>query len=106
IINHLFTCPEYPPSSSNSQVKLPHFIAYALHQTKLHSSVTFAALIPLQQLKVCFPTAQGSSGHHLFVSAFMLASKVICDDTYSNKSWSIQSIIAQGMFQLQEINQI
>ncbi|KAG2740190.1 hypothetical protein P692DRAFT_20753865, partial [Suillus brevipes Sb2] len=97
-ITHLFACPELPPSSSNSQVKLPHFIAYALHRTKLHSSVTFAAL----QLKACFPTARGSSGHRLFVSAFMLASKVICDDTYSNKSWSI---VAQGMFQLREIIQ-
>ncbi|KAG1829448.1 hypothetical protein EV424DRAFT_1316696 [Suillus variegatus] len=45
----------------------------------------------------------GSSGHHLFVSAFMLTSKVICDNTYSNKSWSI---VAQGMFQLREINQM
>ena len=102
-ITHLFACPEYPPSSSNSQVKLPHFIAYALHRTKLHTSVTFAALVLLQRLKARFPTARGSSGHRLFVSAFMLASKVICDDTYSNKSWSI---VAQGMFQLREINQM
>ncbi|KAG2112745.1 hypothetical protein BD769DRAFT_1364408, partial [Suillus cothurnatus] len=86
-ITHLFACPEYPPSSSNSQVKLPHFISYTLHHTKLHSLVTFAAFVLLQQLKVRFPTARGSSGHHLFVSAFMLASKVICDDTYPNKSW-------------------
>jgi len=28
---------------------------------------------------------------------------VICDDTYSNKSWSI---VAQGMFTLREINQM
>ncbi|KAG1880795.1 hypothetical protein F4604DRAFT_1521592, partial [Suillus subluteus] len=54
-------------------------------------------------LKACFPTAWGSSGHHLFMSAFMLASKVICDNTYSNKSWRI---VAQGMFKLQEINQM
>ena len=33
----------------------------------------------------------------------MIASKVICDDTYSNKSWSI---VGQGMFQLREINQM
>ncbi|KAI6038317.1 hypothetical protein EDC04DRAFT_3023552 [Pisolithus marmoratus] len=39
----------------------------------LHGSVQFLA-------------AWGSSGHHLLISAFMLASKVICDDTYSNKS--------------------
>ena len=33
----------------------------------------------------------------------MIASKVMCDDTYSNKSWSI---VAQGMFTLCEINQM
>ena len=91
------------PPPSHSTVKLPHFIAYALHRTKLHSSVTFAALVLLQRLKARFPTARGSSGHRLFISAFMLALKVICDDTYSNKSWSI---ITQGIFQLREINQM
>jgi hypothetical protein len=43
------------------------------------------------------------TGSTNFVSVFMLASKVICDDTYSSKSWSI---VAQGMFQLREINQM
>ncbi|PIL33468.1 hypothetical protein GSI_04091 [Ganoderma sinense ZZ0214-1] len=33
----------------------------------------------------------------------MIASKVICDDTYSNRSWSI---VGQGMFALREINQM
>ena len=33
----------------------------------------------------------------------MIASKVICDDTYSNQSWSI---VAQKMFALKEINQM
>jgi hypothetical protein len=33
----------------------------------------------------------------------MIASKVICDDTYSNKSWCI---VGQGMFALREINQM
>ncbi|KAG1901569.1 uncharacterized protein F5891DRAFT_950416, partial [Suillus fuscotomentosus] len=32
-------------------------------------------------------------GHCLFISTFMLASKVICDDTYSNKSWSSYLLI-------------
>ncbi|KAG7091093.1 hypothetical protein E1B28_010148 [Marasmius oreades] len=102
-ITHLFACPEYPPSSTSLQARLPQFIAYALHRTKLHSSVTFAALVLLQRLKARFPTARGSSGHRLFISAFMIASKVICDDTYSNKSWTI---VAQGMFTLREINQM
>jgi hypothetical protein len=79
-----------PPSSTHSQAKLPFFIAYALHRTKLHQAVTFGALVLLQRLKARFPTARGSSGHRWFISAFMIASKVICDDTYSNKSWSSQ----------------
>lgn len=63
----------------------------------------FAALILLQRLKARFPSARGSSGHRLFISAFMISSKVMCDDTYSNKSWSV---VAQGMFNLREINQM
>ncbi|KAG1835813.1 hypothetical protein DFJ58DRAFT_820326, partial [Suillus subalutaceus] len=42
------------PASSNSQIKLPHFIAYVLHRTKLHASVTFAALILLQGFRARF----------------------------------------------------
>ncbi|KAF9451509.1 hypothetical protein P691DRAFT_663084, partial [Macrolepiota fuliginosa MF-IS2] len=104
-ITHLFACPENPPTSGVTAMhgKLPYFIAYALHRTKLHPAVTFAALVLLQRLKARFPTARGSSGHRLFISAFMIASKVICDDTYSNKSWAI---VAQGMFSLREVNQM
>ncbi|KAJ7044310.1 hypothetical protein C8F04DRAFT_1070143 [Mycena alexandri] len=102
-ITHLFACLPYPPQSTHLHAKLPHFIAYAIHRTKLHSAVTYAALVLLQRVKARFPTARGSCGHRLFISAFMIASKVICDDTYSNKSWSI---VAQGMFTLREINQM
>ncbi|EIW87372.1 hypothetical protein CONPUDRAFT_149403 [Coniophora puteana RWD-64-598 SS2] len=67
-------------------VKLPYFIAHALHRTKLHACVTFAALALLQRLKARFSTARGSSGHRLFVSTSLIASK--------------------SMFQLREINQM
>ncbi|KAH9944766.1 hypothetical protein B0H21DRAFT_745724 [Amylocystis lapponica] len=106
-VTHLFACPDLPPLSTTHpptpSPPLALFIAYALHRTRLHSSVTFAALYLLQRLKARFPAARGSSGHRLFISAFMIASKVICDDTYSNKSWSI---VGQGMFALREINQM
>ncbi|KAI0753096.1 hypothetical protein C8Q80DRAFT_1096589 [Daedaleopsis nitida] len=106
-VTHLFACPDLPPSSTTvppaPSPPLANFIAYALHRTRLHTSVTFAALYLLQRLKARFPAARGSSGHRLFISAFMIASKVICDDTYSNKSWSI---VGQGMFALREINQM
>lgn len=110
-ITSLFACPELPPPSANltssgqpvPSPKLAMFIAYALHRTRLAPCVTFAALFLLQRLKNRFPAARGSSGHRLFISAFMIASKVVCDDTYSNKSWAV---VGQGMFQLREINQM
>ena len=69
----------------------------------MRQAVTFTALILLQRLKACFPTASGSSGHRLFISALMITSKVICDTTYNNKAWFI---VAQGTFNHREINQM
>lgn len=104
-ITSLFQCPNIPTAIAPGAPTptLAHFVAYALHRTRLPSIVTFASLLLLQRLKTRFPAARGSSGHRLFISAFMIASKVICDDTYSNQSWSI---VAQKMFALKEINQM
>ncbi|BEI81266.1 hypothetical protein CcaverHIS002_0204260 [Cutaneotrichosporon cavernicola] len=104
-ISSLFQCPNIPAATHAGAPtpSLAHFVAYALHRTRLPSVVTFAALLLLQRLKTRFPAARGSSGHRLFISAFMIASKVICDDTYSNQSWCI---VGQKMFQLKEINQM
>ena len=87
---------EYPPSSSVWQAKLPYFT-----EPNCISLVTFAIVL-LQCLKAHFPIARGSSGHRLFISAFMITSKVIHNDTHSNKSWTI----TQGKFTLCEINQM
>lgn len=96
-ITHLLACPEYPPPPAGQTQpvahppshKLPYFIAYALHRTKLYHSVTFAVLVLLQYLKARFPTTCGSSGQRLYISAYMIASKLMCDNTYSSKSWGI-----------------
>ena len=101
-ITHLF-CDEQQPTSSDSNSKFTHFIAHALSWTNFHSSVVFGALLLLQRLKARLPAAFGSSGQRLFITAFMIASKVISDDKYSNKTWTI---VGQGMFQLWDINQM
>ncbi|TFK98244.1 hypothetical protein BDV98DRAFT_629147 [Pterulicium gracile] len=107
-VSHLFACPKYPPytastTTSTPSPSLPHFIAYALYRTQLRPSVAFAALSLLQRLKARFPTTRGSSGYRLFITAYMIASKVICENTYSNRSWCV---VAQGMFPLREVNQM
>ncbi|KAE8260624.1 hypothetical protein A4X13_0g219 [Tilletia indica] len=83
--------------------RLSEFIAYALYRTRLPIQVTYQALYLLKRLKSRYPGARGSSGHRLFISALMLASKSTCDDTYSNKSWTI---VGQGLFTLREVNQM
>lgn len=80
---------------------LDRFIAYAMHRTKVPDIVIYASLLLLQRLKARFPGAKSSSGHRPFTTALVLASKVLCDDTYSNKSWCVS---AQGLFSLSEIN--
>ena len=56
------------------------------HRTKFHQAVTFAALVLLQRLKAHFPTARGSSGHQLFILAFMIASSTTSSPTSSKLS--------------------
>jgi hypothetical protein len=108
-IMSLFACPDVAqiPAPNGGGIAtsstLAVFIAYALHRTRLHPSVVVSALYLLSRLKSRFPLARGSSGHRLFISAYMIASKVICDDTYSNKSWCI---VSQQMFSIKEINQM
>ncbi|KJA13190.1 hypothetical protein HYPSUDRAFT_108914, partial [Hypholoma sublateritium FD-334 SS-4] len=104
-ISQLFLCPEYPQSSlaTRALLKLPFFIAYALYRAELHPAVMFSALVLLQRLKSRFPLARGLSGHQLFISAFRLSSKVMCDYTYSAESWCI---VAQGIFTAHQLNQM
>lgn len=83
--------------------RLSYFVAYALYRTKLPMAVTYSALLLLKRLKMRYPVARGSSGHRLFISAFMLACKTLCDDSYNNKSWVI---VGQNLFSLREINQM
>ena len=100
-ITHLFVCDKYHTTLYGSRSRLTYFITHTLYQMRLHPSVTFTALLLLQYLKICLPTIPGSFCQCLFIAAFMIASKVISDDKYSNKFWSI---IGQGMFQLWKIN--
>ncbi|KAH7098699.1 hypothetical protein BKA62DRAFT_641908 [Auriculariales sp. MPI-PUGE-AT-0066] len=106
-VSATFSCPEVPASSASAASQptpaLANFIAYTLHRTRLSSYVTFTALHLLARLKARFPTASGRSGHRLFISALMIASKVVCEDTYSNRSWCV---VGQGIFSLKEINQM
>jgi hypothetical protein len=104
-ITHLFTCSDAPPTTSKSTTtpSLAHFVAYTLHRTCYHSSVTFSALYLLSRLKDRFPASHGSSGHRLYITAMIIASKVIYDRAYWNNSWYT---VGQGLFTLHELNQM
>lgn len=63
--------------------------------------MTFCPLHLSYRLENNFSAVLGCSGHRLYISAVMITSKVICDDTYSNKSWRI---VGEGKCNLREIN--
>ena len=88
--NHL-PCPNPLAWRATLTTCTPQLPLHRLHPSldTLHQSVTFTALYLLQCLKARFPAAKGSSGHHLFISVFILSSKIICNDTYLDKSWCI-----------------
>ena len=84
-ITHIFASPDYLPLM-HAHAKLPFFIVYVLHQMKLHQSVMFPSLILFQRLKAHFPSARGSSSHRLFISAFMISSKMLQHQTVHSKN--------------------
>ena len=94
---------ESPSSQTRHAPRLSYFVAYALYRTRLPMAVVYFALLLLKRLKTQYPVARGSSGHRLFISSFMLACKMLCDDAYNNKSWVI---VSQSLFSLHEVNQM
>ncbi|KAJ7821165.1 hypothetical protein B0H13DRAFT_2377531 [Mycena leptocephala] len=99
-ITYLFGCPPHPRRSTHLKMDLPHFIAFVFHHSKLHIDVLYTALVFLERLKIKFPAANGCSGHRLFITAFMLASKVLNDESYTNSAWSHLA----GIYPLRDIN--
>jgi hypothetical protein len=100
----MFDCPDVPSTDLVASCPtLSRFIAYALHHTRLSHFVMLAGLLLLRRIKIRFHACRGSNGHRLFITAFMIASKVVCDGSYSNRTWCV---VAQHMFSLQDMNQM
>jgi hypothetical protein len=78
-------------------------IAYSIYRARLPLQVGLSALTLLRRLKTRFPGSTGSSGHRLWLCSYMISSKALCDDTYSNRSWST---CGMGMFSIAEVNQM
>lgn len=93
-----FANPEYPLPPTDA---LSNFILNILQRVNPPSSVVFTALLLLERLKTRFPTYYCSAGRRLFLAAFMIAHKVIIDNSYLNSSWHV---IAGRLFTVDEIN--
>ncbi|KAF5313702.1 hypothetical protein D9611_010234 [Ephemerocybe angulata] len=102
-LTHVFGCPEEHSIGDQDLPPLPEYIHVIQSRTQLHSSVSFIALMLIARLKARCPTATGTSGHRLFLSALMLASKMTHDEAYNNRSWTI--VVAE-YFSLREVNRM
>ncbi|KAJ7016559.1 hypothetical protein C8F04DRAFT_975535, partial [Mycena alexandri] len=102
-IAHLFACNKFSSRSRHPDTYLPVYIAFAIHHTNTGEEAVYAALVLLQRLKGRYPKDTRSSGHKLFIAAFMVASKFLYDESYKNSTWRK---IAQKLYSLPEINQM
>ena len=81
---------------TESTIFLPKFIAYTFDRIRHTASIAYHTLFLLSRLKLRNPTAPYTFGHHLFLTGYIPSSKIIHDDTYSNKvSVSLTKKIAQ-----------
>lgn len=101
----LFDCPFSCISTGEQhpELRLDSFIAHALQRTNASESVTFLTLWLLRRLSTLQKDERAGSGHRLFISAFILAHKFMCDESFLNLSWCV---VAQDLFELREINQM
>ncbi|KAJ6510133.1 hypothetical protein C8R47DRAFT_964785, partial [Mycena vitilis] len=102
-IVRLFGCSPYASDSPPSSAYLPHFIAFVIYRTQLQDFVLYTALVLLNRLRFRYPLVQGTSGHRLFLIAFMLSCKFVHDENYSNIAWSR---VAQEIWSVQDINEM
>ncbi|KZT66979.1 hypothetical protein DAEQUDRAFT_739620 [Daedalea quercina L-15889] len=73
-------------SRSINQTLMENFFVVLMYHTQLHECVTFAALMLAHRLRCKFPLDEPRSvyGHKLFIAAFVVAAKVICEGFYAN----------------------
>ncbi|KAF5311185.1 hypothetical protein D9611_012997 [Ephemerocybe angulata] len=98
-----FACSLLRHMKSKSFSDLLTHVSYALRHAALDSSVAFGSLVLIDRLKLRLGNLGGYSGHRLFIVAYMIASKVLCDSVYWNKGWCS---IFKGNYKLQDLNQM
>jgi hypothetical protein len=104
---HLFNCPD-KQSPEDISVSLPYvrldiFIAFILCKTGMDESVHYATLYLLRRMKSLYPASMGTCGQRLYLAAYMISAKFLCDDVYTNRIWTK---FTQGMFELRVVNQM
>ncbi|KAJ7730795.1 hypothetical protein B0H16DRAFT_1733644 [Mycena metata] len=102
-ITHLFASNKFPSRNIHRNTYLPIYIAYAIRCSSAGDEAVYAALILLHRLKGRYPEPRKSSGHKLFIAAFMVASKFLYDESYKNSTWMK---IAQNLYDLPELNEL
>ena len=104
IVTWLFPHPQSLKLSSggaNHGYSLYHFFLHILRKTRTQTMVMITTLLLLLRFRRRRTHGFGYSRRRLFITALMIASKTLCDTTYSNRAWVIA---ADHLFTLQEIN--
>jgi len=82
--------------------ELVFFVDSIIRRADLPDCVSFGALRLLHRLGGTRPA--GWSDRELFFIAFIVASKILCDDSYYNREWCNE--VTCGLYALEEINEM
>ena len=86
---------------TDDDVGLYHFLRHVLRKTRTQPVVMVSTLLLLLRFRQRRTHGFGLSRRKLLITALMIASKTLCDTTYSNRAW----VTAMNhLFTLHEIN--
>ena len=84
-----------PDVTLQARRPLARFIAYIIYRTRTPDIIVFASMHLLERLRACVDTARGQTGYRLFITALVLAWKLLSDNAYSSGSWAK---VSRGLF--------
>ncbi|KAJ1304890.1 hypothetical protein OPQ81_006024 [Rhizoctonia solani] len=103
LLSDRFGCDVCPRTVINYTPTLSEYIADTIATARIERSIAIYALALLARLSTWARVSVPHGTFGLFITAYMIAGKMLSDSTYNNSSWCI---VGQNMFTLGEINEM
>ncbi|KZT13198.1 uncharacterized protein LAESUDRAFT_34130 [Laetiporus sulphureus 93-53] len=94
---------EISPIQQSVAPKMDAFITHIEGRVRLPTFVLYSGLYLLYRLLKTAPSTRHKDPYGLFLTAFMVAAKIQCDDNYNMKAWTT---VGRDLFSIQQLCQM